>query len=603
MPSSIVFSKSFLSFSKDKKVAEQFLKDKNKIENISKVLFILEKDDNIGYNLSTHGDIEKISFFPNEKEVLFFPFSSFEIKNLKEININNEKIYEIQLLYLGKYLKDIENDNNLIKNDILIPNTEFKKQIEEFGLIKIECNQTIKNIYSKYKKYETETLSQADLKLKSKSKYICKISVDGNKFGTGFFCKIPYLKRNIPVLITNYNIIDDNFMKNNNQLTIYINNDMKKISNLKNRRIYSSEQNKYDMMVIKLKEEDEIYNYLEIDQNIFKNNSENLFINEQVYLLHFPNSKEPSISYGKGIEKESDYSIRHFCNIKTGSSGAPILNYKTDKVIGIHKRIICLQNKQFNIGTYLKYPLNDLNKNMSLNKNEINGFFGIQEIFQSEDFHLLDLNEFDSKFRELAFFQELRKLKELHSDIIYGATKLTRKQLDYRGNRITGWSINEKRGNKPYYPPLGWIGIGLKVKSEYDGNNDSWIGNNNSPGEWCVAYHELPGGGDKSSDYIKHVLGIIIKSIFRPALSQPHKNCPDEYHPGNEVGKGVYFSPNPETVEPNTGVIEINGIKYKTLLMYRVKPDAIRHCSDSNFWVVNGTTDEIRPYRILYKKI
>ena len=60
------------------------------------------------------------------------------------------------------------------------------------------------------------------------------------------------------------------------------------------------------MMVIKLKEEDEIYNYLEIDQNIFKNNSENLFINEHVYLLHFPNSKEPSISYGKGIEKESD---------------------------------------------------------------------------------------------------------------------------------------------------------------------------------------------------------------------------------------------------------------------------------------------------------
>ena len=95
-----------------------------------------------------------------------------------------------------------------------------------------------------------------------------------------------------------------------------------------------------------------------------------------------------------------------------GSSGAPILNYKTDKVIGIHKRIICHQNKQFNIGTYLKYPLNELNKNMSLNKNEINGFFGIQEIFQSEDFHLLDLNEFDSKFRELAFFQELRKLKK-----------------------------------------------------------------------------------------------------------------------------------------------------------------------------------------------
>ena len=156
LPSSIVFSKSFLSFSKDKNIAEKFLKDENKNKNISKVLFILEKDDNIGYNLSTHGDIEKISFYPNEKEVLFFPFSSFEIKNIKEINIKNEKIYEIKLLYLGKYLKDIENDNNLINNNILIPNTEFKKQIEEFGLIKKDNNQTIKKIYNNYKKYEYE---------------------------------------------------------------------------------------------------------------------------------------------------------------------------------------------------------------------------------------------------------------------------------------------------------------------------------------------------------------------------------------------------------------------------------------------------------------
>ena len=105
-------------------------------KNISKVLFILEKDDNIEYNLSTHGDIEKISFYPNEKKVLFFPFSSFEIKDIKQKNLENEIIYEIKLLYLGKYLKGIEKDNNLMKNDILIPNTEFKKQIEEFGLIK-----------------------------------------------------------------------------------------------------------------------------------------------------------------------------------------------------------------------------------------------------------------------------------------------------------------------------------------------------------------------------------------------------------------------------------------------------------------------------------
>ena len=158
LPSSIVFSKSFLSFSKEKNVAEKFLKDENKDKNLSKVLFILEKDDNCGYNLSTHGDIEKISFFPNEREVLFFPFSSFEIKSLEEKYIGKEKIYEIKLLYLGKYLKDIENDNKLINNEILIPDSKFKKHLEDFGLIKKEILKkiNIKKIYNEFKKYESE---------------------------------------------------------------------------------------------------------------------------------------------------------------------------------------------------------------------------------------------------------------------------------------------------------------------------------------------------------------------------------------------------------------------------------------------------------------
>ena len=156
LPGSIVFSKSFLSFSKDEKKTKNFFKNTDK--NLSKVLFKLINDNNEGYNLSTHGDIEKISFFPDEKEVLFFPFSSFEIKDIKEIKIEGEKIYEINLLYLGKYLKDIENDKNIIINENKIPNTEFKKQLHETGLIQEEKIENIntKILYNSYKKYEKD---------------------------------------------------------------------------------------------------------------------------------------------------------------------------------------------------------------------------------------------------------------------------------------------------------------------------------------------------------------------------------------------------------------------------------------------------------------
>ena len=160
LPGAIAFSKSFLSFSKERAIAESFLNDENKNKNLSKVLYILEKDDNIGYNLSTHADIETISYFPNEKEVLFFPFSSFEIKEIKEINIGKEKGYEIKilLLYLGKYLKEIEKNKNIINEENKIPESEFKKQLCEFGLIKEEKIKNINNkiLYKEYKKYEKD---------------------------------------------------------------------------------------------------------------------------------------------------------------------------------------------------------------------------------------------------------------------------------------------------------------------------------------------------------------------------------------------------------------------------------------------------------------
>ena len=82
------------------------------------------------------------------------------------------------------------------------------------------------------------------------------------------------------------------------------------------------------------------------------------------------------------------------------------------------------------------------------------GSFNIQVIFQSDEFNNLDLNEFKEKFRNETQFTELCNLKEIHSDIIMSACKLSKNQLDKRGNRVEGWGIGEKRGNKDYDPPL-----------------------------------------------------------------------------------------------------------------------------------------------------
>ena len=236
------------------------------------------------------------------------------------------------------------------------------------------------------------------------------------------------------------------------------------------------------------------------------------------------------------------------------------------------------------------------------------GSFHVQVIFQSQDFANLDKNQFINKFKNDPEFKELSNLKDIHEDVIMGAVKLAKNQLDPRGNRNDGWGVGEKRGGKDYDPPIGFNGIGLNVWDKYDNGDNTWLGMDNVPGEWCVAYHGVASG--QSSDNVKDVTGTIVKSTFRAGGGQLHADCDDQYHPGKKVGVGVYCTPTIKTAsEQYAGISVINGIQYKTVLMVRVKPSAIRHCDkcgDSrapyNYWVVNGTTDEIRPYRILYKK-
>ena len=137
-------------------------------------------------------------------------------------------------------------------------------------------------------------------------------------------------------MITNYHVIDEKILKNDEIITVSINDD-KEIKNieLKNKKVYTSE--KYDTTIIEINPEiDKIYKYLELDDRIFNENI-NIY-NKTIYILQYYNilhSQKASVSYGilKNIE---EYNIIHYCNTTYGSSGSPILNLEKQKIIGIH---------------------------------------------------------------------------------------------------------------------------------------------------------------------------------------------------------------------------------------------------------------------------
>ena len=65
------------------------------------------------------------------------------------------------------------------------------------------------------------TIDETNLILEQMKHSICKIDKKKGGKGTGFFCNIPYNNK-IPVLITNYHIIDDEYISNNTKITITI---------------------------------------------------------------------------------------------------------------------------------------------------------------------------------------------------------------------------------------------------------------------------------------------------------------------------------------------------------------------------------------------
>ena len=148
LPICLVFTKSFMSFSSNLNVAKNFMNNNKNSKEYSKVLYILNQGSNVDSSNATNADLNNISYFKNEKEILFFPFSVFGLHDIKIINTKYKgKIisfyYKITLTYLGAY-------HNIFKGysleDLLnyIPYTPFTIALTKTNLISEKIKEIIK---------------------------------------------------------------------------------------------------------------------------------------------------------------------------------------------------------------------------------------------------------------------------------------------------------------------------------------------------------------------------------------------------------------------------------------------------------------------------
>ena len=267
-----------------------------------------------------------------------------------------------------------------------------------------------------------------------------------------------------------------------------------------------------------------------------------------------------------------------------------------------NKKILEGKKEYENLSAILK---KDLAEKLNLNENDIilsipkKGSAKISVAFKTPGVY--DEKDLESKFKNV------KGLQRIHRSVLMEGCKLTKNIFDQCGNnKDPGWGKDEKRGGLDYIPPLGWIGYGLKVKNKYDDGNNDWLSYQHPKNEYAIAYYPIK-NYYADPEEIKNLVGSLssgntmidnldsFHDIFENEInirSQNHEKC----------GKGIYLYQDIKVAENQASIIDVQGVRYKILLMCRVNPNKIRIPENFNkVWILNPNSFEIRQYRILIK--
>ena len=194
---------------------------------------------------------------------------------------------------------------------------------------------------------------------------IYQIKMNNKYLGVGFFCEIEHKNKKIQLLITSYQTLNEKNIGSRNNIIVSLNNNdiVIKVGFM----MLISE--KYNLSVIEIKNETNDINFIEIDENIYKNKTEELFTKKTIYIIHCQNKKkefDKFVTYGI-IDNANNSKLKLLCNSNYNLIASPISNLENNKLIGICKNKTNCQNEGF----FLKFIIDELIKEYKYKKNEL----------------------------------------------------------------------------------------------------------------------------------------------------------------------------------------------------------------------------------------
>ena len=181
------------------------------------------------------------------------------------------------------------------------------------------------------------------------------------------------------------------------------------------------------------------------------------------------------------------------------------------------------------------YIINIINKeNYNINNNDFNQEIlkGISKVLNvdKENIYILSNNKkaFINNFIKTTNFVKLSpkqirikyptlKLLYEYKLLIDGffriKCKLSKESFNFKYNFITpNSSLISRRGKEIYYPPYGWLGIGLNVNNKFGKIDNSWLDKKDISSEWAIGYYIFK--NLNSNEIINQLRNIIMNNDF-----------------------------------------------------------------------------------------
>ena len=307
---------------------------------------------------------------------------TFNTKKNKKVMLNEKNIKE------KKEKKGKEEKKKLNKKD------DNKNEILEKRDDSINKEKENKNKGPKFIKLTKESQKKV---LKQMDYSIYKIKDEDENIENCFFCSIKYKNKNIPVMVTTNEIINEKYLFKNNNIKLIINGSEKIIEFGDIKHI----NKEFGLSIIEIKENKNIkINILELDDYIYKNDSEIFYIKDLIYIFDYNKQNDISVSYNI-IDNINKPQLYFSFDINSNSSCSPIFNLSNNKLIGIYK-----STSQFNNnGIFFKYIINEFIKSIKHKKtlcNEIDILIRVNKEHINKNIYFLN-NYFplNSEYNEL----------------------------------------------------------------------------------------------------------------------------------------------------------------------------------------------------------